>query len=135
MNNRLSMSSSSTTNYRSGSTSPDSSYTHATSLPPLQHKGLNGHDLEPLNEEDIDPGSFDLVAPPEGGQNEYSLERRSEQLFGKEHLQIIFGDPSLLAKFSSFLSANRPASLPILVYYLDSLKALKVCRHILRFVR
>jgi hypothetical protein len=36
--------------------------TDVTSLAPLQTKGLNEHDqLEPLNEEDLDPGSFDLV--------------------------------------------------------------------------
>lgn len=86
--------------------------------------GFNGHELAPLDEEDIDPGSFDLVAPPAYGEG-YSLEKRSEQLFSTEHLQIIFSEPSLLQKFTAFLSANRPASVPLLIYYLDSVKALK----------
>jgi hypothetical protein len=100
--------------------------TMATSLPALQQKGSDDLDLlEPLNEEDIDPGCFDLVAPAESGAKQYSLETRSEQLFSTEHLQVIFNDPSLLLRFTAFLSASRPSSIPILIYYLDAIKALK----------
>ncbi|TVY34183.1 Phototropin [Lachnellula subtilissima] len=85
----------------------DSASTYQTSigtpLLPLQQKGQDERDhLEPLGEEDIDPGSFDLVAPPDVGPIQYSLETRSEQLFSTEHLQIIFNDPSLLLRFSAF---------------------------------
>lgn len=115
-----------TTTYQSRSESPASYHTNATSLPPLQQRGAGDHDqLEPLNEEDIDPGSFDLVAPQEEGFKQYSLERRSEQLFSTEHLQVIFNDPSLLLRFTGFLSSNRTSSIPILIYYLDAVKALK----------
>jgi len=87
---------------------------------------LDDHDkLEPLNEEDLDPGSFDLVPPPDAGYKQYSLEIRSEQIFSTEHLKIIFNDPSLLLRFTAFLSANRASSVPVLVYYLDAIKALK----------
>ncbi|KAF4632343.1 hypothetical protein G7Y89_g5779 [Cudoniella acicularis] len=100
--------------------------TSLPSLPPLQQKGLDEHDqLEPLNEEDIDLGSFDLVAPLEDRHKQYSLETRSELLFSTEHLKIIFGDPSLLLQFTSFLSTHRAVSVPILIYYLDAIKALK----------
>lgn len=104
-----------------------SSYqTNGTSLPPLQQKGLDEHDLlEPLDEEDLDPGSFDLVAPADTGVKQYSLETRSEQLFSTEHLHVIFNDPTLLLRFTAFLSAQRTASIPILIYYLDAIKALK----------
>lgn len=106
-----------------------SSYeTNATSLPALQQKGPpDDHDhLQPLTEEDFEPGSFDLVAPVEGLSNKkYSLETRSEQLFSTEHLEIIFKDPSLLLRFTSFLSHHRASSIPILIYYLDAVKALK----------
>jgi hypothetical protein len=107
-----------------------SSQTNATSLPslaPLQQKMYDDHDLlEPLNEEDIDPGSFDLVAPPDSHVTKaYSLETRSEQLFSTEHLKLIFADPTFLLGFTSFLSAQRPSSVPILIYYLDAVKALK----------
>lgn len=100
--------------------------TDATSLAPLQTKNLDeNYGLEPLNEEDLDPGSFDLVAPVEGGTKQYSLETRSELLFSKEHLDTIFADPSLLLRFTSFLSSSRSSSIPILIYYLDAIKALK----------
>jgi hypothetical protein len=81
--------------------------------------------LEPLAEEGFDPWSFDLVAPPESGLKQYFLETRSEQLFSTEHLKIIFEDPSLLLRFTSYLSRNRPTSVPVLIYYLDAIKALK----------
>lgn len=77
--------------------------TYATSLPALP-KSLDENDqLELLNEEDIDPGSFDLVAPAEPGVKQYSLETRSELLFSREHLEIIFADLSLLIRFTNFL--------------------------------
>ena len=109
------------------SQSQSSSYkTNATSLPPLQQKVLDDSDqLEPLNEEDLDPGSFDLVAPLELEHKLYSLETRSQQLFSTEHLKIIFSDPSLLLRFTSFLSAHRKSSIPVLIYYLDAIKALR----------
>lgn len=97
-----------------------------TSLQPLQQKNLDEHDhLEPVNEEDLDPNSFDLVAPAEVGYKQYSLETRSDQLFSTEHLKTIFSDPSLLLRFTGFLSQNRASSVPILIYYLDAIKALK----------
>jgi hypothetical protein len=104
-----------------------SSYqTGTTSLPPLQEKGLDEYDqLEPLDEEDLDPGSFDLVAPVEGRVKQYFLETRSELLFSTEHLKEVFKDPSLLLQFTGFLSAHRTSSVPILIYYLDAIKALK----------
>lgn len=113
---------------RSASRASDrSSYqTNGTSLPPLQQKGADEYDqLEPLDEEDIDPGSFDLVASAPSGIKPYSLETRSEQLFSTEHLQVIFNDPSLLLRFTAFLSSHRQSSIPILIYYLDAIKALK----------
>jgi hypothetical protein len=124
----ISMQSPSTESPRSASrASEQSSYqTNMTSLPPLQQRGLDGNDqLRPLDDEELDPGSFDLVAPAESATKQYSLETRSEQLFSTEHLQIIFNDPSLLLRFTAFLSAHRTASIPILIYYLDAIKALK----------
>ncbi|KAL2355003.1 hypothetical protein BJ546DRAFT_1060797 [Cryomyces antarcticus] len=99
-------------------------------LPPLQIKGIqdDSDQLEPLMEDD--PQSFDLVAPAdEATNNTYSLEKRSEQLMSKEHLALLFADPKLLLKFTSFLSEYRPQSVPILVYYLDALKALRAIKY------
>lgn len=100
--------------------------TNGTSLPPLQQKGIDEHDqLEPLDEEDLAPGSFDLLAPIDGVAKQYSLETRSELLFHSSHLKEIFRDPSLLLRFTAFLSSQRTSSIPILIYYLDAIKALK----------
>ncbi|KAI0377420.1 hypothetical protein F5Y04DRAFT_177513 [Hypomontagnella monticulosa] len=92
----------------------------------LQSKGLVEHDgLEPLTEEEIDPASFDLISPRRSPVPQYSLEARARSLFSKDHLEVIFDDPSLLQEFTTFLYTYRPKSVPILVYYLDALKALK----------
>jgi PAS domain S-box-containing protein len=102
----------------------------SASLPRLQDKGAaDEHILEPLNEEEIEPGSYDLVRDDEEPVKRYSLEERSELLFSTEHLKVIFSDPSLLLRFTSFLSHNRPNSVPMLIYYLDALKALKAIRY------
>ncbi|MCJ1397049.1 hypothetical protein MMC11_000241 [Xylographa trunciseda] len=101
--------------------------THATSmmLTPLQTKGPaeTYTELEPLEEDD--PHSYDLVPPPLEGRPVFSLEARSEQLFSRDHLRIVFSEPALLLRFTAFLSTHRPQSVPILIYYLDAVKALK----------
>jgi hypothetical protein len=94
-------------------------------LPALQVKeGVVEHDrLEPVLEDD--PASFDLVPQAEGGGKGFQLENRSDTMFSREHLQEIFKDRTLLLQFTSFLSAHRPQSISILIYYLDALKALR----------
>lgn len=117
---------SSPTSPRSPASDGSSYHTNGTSLPALQQKTLDENDqLEPLDEDEIEMGSYDLLAAAPDGLKQYSLETRSEQLFSTEHLQIIFADPSLLLQFTAFLSSHRQASIPILVYYLDAIKALK----------
>lgn len=109
---------------RSYESSAPSVATHA--LPALQQRGFadDGDRLSPLLEDD--PHSFDLIsAPTEDERKQFSLETRSEQLFSREHLQAIFKDTSSLLRFTSFLSAARPKSVPTLIYYLDALKALR----------
>ena len=116
------------TSTHTASDSLDSFKTNATSyfasLPALQLKGVDDQCI-PLAEEDLDPGSFDLVAPPDSDLQQYSLETRSEQLFSAEHLKAIFDDPRHRVRFTSFLNRNRQSSVPILIYYLDAVKALK----------
>lgn len=112
--------------------SSDETYqTQATSLelPALQaQSALDTTDpMEPLTGDPA--GSFDLVAPAEEGRQTFSLETRSEQLFSRAHLEIIFANPSSLLRFTAFLSTYRPQSVPILIYYLDALKALKAIRY------
>ncbi|KAH6975724.1 hypothetical protein EDB80DRAFT_867734 [Ilyonectria destructans] len=100
---------------------------HAPStLPALQTRGgMDNDGLEPLTEEEFDPASFDLVVPAHALGKQYTLETQSELLFSVKHLAVIFQDPVLLQRFSNFLSTSRRDSLPILAYYLDTLKALK----------
>lgn len=117
----------------SSASSGDTGVTHETNqtratsmlLTPLQAKeGIS--DLQPIGGSDDDPRSFDLVGPPTKGDSEpFSLEKRSGQLFSSDHLRVIFSDPSLLSRFTAFLSEKRPQSVSILVYYLDAMKALK----------
>ncbi|KAI1097459.1 hypothetical protein F4804DRAFT_171401 [Jackrogersella minutella] len=96
----------------------------------LQSNRLIDHDgLKPLTGEETDPSSFDLVSPCISPGIQYSLETRSEALFSRDHLEVIFDDPILLRRFMDFLYAFRPKSVPILVYYLDALKALKAINY------
>lgn len=120
---------------RSSRDSRDSIDTSATSihtLPPLQTKGPdNGdiHTLEPLLEDD--PRSFDLFEPAQEAENVgvYALEKQALQLFSNEHLSAIFADSRLLLKFTGFLNSHRPQSIPLLIYYLDALKALRAIKY------
>ncbi|GAW16810.1 hypothetical protein ANO14919_062490 [Xylariales sp. No.14919] len=100
--------------------------TPASHLPALQSLNLADHDgLKPLATEEIDPASFDLVAPPEAPQPRYSVEVKSELLLSVEHLRVIFDDPKHMQKFTDFLYALKPESVPLLNYYLNLVKALK----------
>lgn len=98
-------------------------------LPPLQaQSALDEFDqMRPLSGDLL--GSFDLVAPPEEPHQPFSLETRTEQLFSREHLQVVFSNPTLLLRFTAFLSTHRPASVPLLIYYLDALKALRAIKY------
>jgi hypothetical protein len=99
-------------------------------LPRLQAIGEidTGDQYEPVLEDD--PSSFNLLSPPPTEQAEtFSLEKQTQALFSKGHLQVVFGDPGLLLKFTSFLGAHRPQSVPILVHYLDSLKSLRAIHY------
>lgn len=92
----------------------------------LQDIGQVEHDgIEPLVEEGIDRRSFNLISPYSNVAPPYSLEARSKALFSTDHLRIIFDNPLLFQKFTDFLYTFRPKSAPVLVYYLDTIKALK----------
>ncbi|KAG7149241.1 Phototropin like protein [Verticillium longisporum] len=83
------------------------------------------HREVPLRGRVISPDP-DYSAPRDQGiSRQHSLETRSEVLFSKEHLKGIFSDYMLLQKFTDFLADARRESLPLLTYYLDSMKALR----------
>ncbi|KAL9028451.1 MAG: hypothetical protein Q9196_003186 [Gyalolechia fulgens] len=98
-------------------------------LPPLQaQSALDEFDqMRPVSGDLL--GSFDLVAPPEEAYHPFSLETRTEQLFSREHLQVVFSNPTLLLRFTAYLSTYRPGSVPLLIHYLDALKALRAIRY------
>lgn len=99
-------------------------------LPPLQlqNGASEGRDrLEPILEDD--PASYDLVPPAPAEGSSFSLEKQSQLLFSREHLQGIFAEPSTLLRFTAFLSTHRPSSVPILIYYLDALKAIRAINY------
>ncbi|KAJ4286078.1 hypothetical protein N0V90_013427 [Kalmusia sp. IMI 367209] len=99
-------------------------------LGPLQARGLpeDIDRLSPLLEDD--PQSYELTAPNEPSTGKgFDLEVRSEQLFSREHLQAIFQDTPSLLRFTSFLSTSRPKSVPVLIYYLDALKAMRAIQY------
>jgi hypothetical protein len=98
-------------------------------LGPLQTKGPveDADRLSPLLEDD--PRSYELVAPITNPARAFDLESRSEQLFSRQHLQAIFHDTPSLLRFTSFLSTARPKSVPLLVYYLDALKAMRAIHY------
>lgn len=58
-----------------------------------------------------------------------SLERQSELLFSRQHMELILADPTLSSRFTSFLRTYRPDSVPMLVYLLDAVKALKAIKY------
>lgn len=58
-----------------------------------------------------------------------SLEQQSELLFSRQHLELILADPQLSSRFSGFLRTYRPDSVPMLVYLLDTVKALKAIKY------
>ena len=127
------------TNYGSGDRSSrdsrDSIDTTATSvhtLPPLQTKGPDNsdvHGLAPLMEDD--PRSFDLFEPEQeaGNVGVYELEKQAVRLLSNDHLSAIFANSKLLLKFTGFLNSHRPQSIPLLIYYLDALKALRAIKY------
>ncbi|KAH9910046.1 hypothetical protein F4778DRAFT_767912 [Xylariomycetidae sp. FL2044] len=117
------------TKSRPNSSSSSLAPTSGSGLPPLQTKVADQDGLEPLAEEDLDLASFDLVIPAHGPGSQYSLETRSELLFSTEHLKMIFDDPVLLQRFSNFLYATKLESLPLLLYYMDALKASKAINY------
>lgn len=112
--------------------SPRKSLNGEDHLPALQVAGGDPDGLDPIAEEELDPGSFDLVRPVEqdgGTTGKYKLEQRSDLLFSSRHLEAIFEDSAELHRFSQYLYKHRPASVPLLTYFLETLKALRAIEY------
>ncbi|KAI4237266.1 MAG: hypothetical protein LQ349_001983 [Xanthoria aureola] len=73
---------------------------------------------------------FDLQASDNSDSRDaVSIETRSELLFSRQHLELIFADKELSTLFGNFLRSYRPDSVPILGYYLETVKALKTLEY------
>lgn len=98
-------------------------------FPRLQANGHldNADQMNPVL--DDDPASYNLVAPSSRITRTLLPRDSNDCAFSKSHLQVIFGDPAFLFKFTSFLGLHRPQSVPILVHYLDSLKSLRAIHY------
>ncbi|KAK6441881.1 hypothetical protein LTR95_001882 [Oleoguttula sp. CCFEE 5521] len=112
--------------------SQDTTATSVDNLYPLQTKGpdnSDAQDLEPLGGDD--PRSYDLVEPAQERENVgvYALEKQADLLMSHEHLSAIFANSKLLLKFTGFLNSHRPHSIPLLIYYLDALKAIRAIKY------
>jgi hypothetical protein len=110
---------------------------HATTndLPLLQQ--MNPYDgaeeFNPVNEEN---GSYDLIAPYDGGDAPlHKLERLADVMFSAEHMLTILNNPRYLSRFREFLIEERPRSISTLTYYLNAAKALKAIQYANALVR
>lgn len=96
-------------------------------LPGLQARYLKDtQNYEPLTLADLEPDSFDLVPLSDHGSQGLSpsmLEQRCEIIFSDFHLHVILQDYSTLQRFTEFITAYRPRSLPLFRYYLSLMKA------------
>lgn len=74
------------------------------------------------------PDEFDLT-PPNKEEILKPLEQRCELLFSRQHLQLILADARLSLQLADFIRTYRPDSVPVLAYYLDSVKALRTIKY------
>ncbi|KAF2691240.1 hypothetical protein K458DRAFT_288380 [Lentithecium fluviatile CBS 122367] len=72
--------------------------------------------------------AYDLAPPPPTVSHD-NAEWLAERLFSVEHLNIILDDPSYFQRFRAFLNRYRPQSVPTLVKFLESQKALTAIRY------
>ena len=102
-------------------------YSTPTSILPHSSKeGQSSNEDQTLAPQD----EYDLAAPViNEGDYIHSLETLATLLYGPDHLRTIFADPSTLLDFTSFLSACRSTSVPMLMYYLDATEALKAAHY------
>ena len=92
-------------------------------------RSLEEGQLPPANAKEPNTGNLGLENPETEDNLMNPLEKRSELLFSRQHLQLVLADLKLSLKFTEFLRTYRPDSIPILAYYLDVVKALKTIKY------
>ncbi|CAG8075797.1 unnamed protein product [Penicillium salamii] len=109
----------------------------ATELPLLQQLNPNegAPEFNPVQETE-ENGSYDLIAPYDGGDLPlHKLERLADIMFSSEHMLTILNNPRYLTRFREFLLEERPRSISTLTYYLNATKALKAIEYANALVR
>ncbi|KAL9613411.1 MAG: hypothetical protein Q9167_002059 [Letrouitia subvulpina] len=71
------------------------------------------------------PKSYDFELETSIGVDGIPLEKRSDLIFSRQHLEYIFADRELSSKFGDFLRTFRPNAIPVLAYYIETIKALR----------
>ncbi|KAB8262511.1 hypothetical protein BDV32DRAFT_120236 [Aspergillus pseudonomiae] len=81
--------------------------------------------------------SYDLIVPFSDSCEAplHSLERLADIMFSAEHMLSILNNPRYLARFREFLLEERPRSLELLTYCLNTCKALKAIEYANALVR
>ena len=72
--------------------------------------------------------NFDLKAPPPNTKVRH-LDSLAERLCSGDHLQVILQDPTFFLRFTAFLNRYKPRAAPLLVKYLDAIKACKAVEY------
>ncbi|KAL8784809.1 MAG: hypothetical protein Q9195_008889 [Heterodermia aff. obscurata] len=107
---------------------PRSSETYGTDDPPplspIEEIEDDTHIPQPESKPEFLPATN---TPQDPGK--VDLETRAQLLFSRQHLELILAHSELSSRFTSFLRTYRPDSVPLLVYLLDSVKALKAIRY------
>jgi hypothetical protein len=75
-----------------------------------------------------DLSAYDLAPPPPSVSHD-NAEYLAGRLFSVDHLNLILEDPVYFQRFRGFLNRHRPSSVPTLVKYLESQKALTAVRY------
>ena len=101
---------------RAGSISPDAVFD-----PPDRHAehftDATIHTMAP----EFEPAEYDLKPPPPSVSHN-NMETLAERFFSNDHLNLILRDPSLHARFASFVTRFKPECLPSLKTYIEHQK-------------
>ncbi|KAI9706529.1 MAG: hypothetical protein M1836_003535 [Candelina mexicana] len=91
------------------------------------HNQTASHSIErPVSTDEL--SSFDLKAPPPP-QKEKTIEGLAERLFSEDHLRLILGDQAQYIRFTNYLNKWKPQSVPTLIRYLETQKAIKAVEY------
>lgn len=110
----------------SGGSPSATSRFHGHGQSPSQNQTAGRSQERPISTDEL--SSFDLKAPPPP-QKEKTIEGLSERLFSEDHLRLILGDQAQYVRFTNYLNKWKPHSVPTLIRYLETQKAIKAVEY------